>query len=225
MGYELEVVHPATAVWLTENGYTYRHEVVTDAGVIDFLATHKDGHRLIVECKSKGTAYLLAIRQVLDYQRELGLQFRPAIAIPVDSITPTIKAACHRRGVDVIGVTPLPALPIASKVLEEQDAAFDSLVAGYFCTHALKMVNFHTENNTNPSRDISVLMHLVMDAPFNNPSIIMQWILNECCEENPIFAKFIALGSFEDESTYAPQQDYFLPHVVELILRGIPFVW
>jgi|GEM_PF-6276554 len=102
--YENKVVHPAVGQWLTDHGYTWQHEVRIPVGRIDFLATHSDEHKLIVECKIESETSRAALRQLLDYQLYLGEDHFCALAMPSWAINEKVKKACEVRNVTLIAV-------------------------------------------------------------------------------------------------------------------------
>jgi hypothetical protein len=215
MGYEHEVIHPATAQWLEQNGYTYRHEVQTDAGNIDFLATHSDGHHLIVECKSRGSSYLSALRQVLDYQRELGSAFRASIAMPESDITPEIETACIRRNVGLIRLSSLGQFDRTKHNL-------DSIIGIFFCLEAWKMIDFHTKNNTSPVYDMFLLTNIILAAPFNNPPDVLRAVIKACHDKNPELVSSAVKGITPEEAIQEPSYEYyFAPRMMESFLLRI----
>jgi AcrR family transcriptional regulator len=95
--------HPQVATWLTENGYTYQHEVkMPEYGRADFVATHADGQRLIIECKVEtNVSNGRSIIQLLDYCRQMP-QTRPAFAIPIAKYTDYISNLCNTYDVQLI---------------------------------------------------------------------------------------------------------------------------
>lgn len=69
---EVKDYHPLVAKWLTENNYEYKHHYkLPDYGIADFLATHQDGHCLLVEAKCVRSKIKKAILQVRVYQLQL----------------------------------------------------------------------------------------------------------------------------------------------------------
>jgi len=102
MGYETEIVHPAMAKWLAENGYAFVHEYDTGDGRIDFLATRPDGHNLIVECKASASSIQSTVMQVVFYCRLMGNGYSPAIAIPGVFVTPAAREKTARLNIVLI---------------------------------------------------------------------------------------------------------------------------
>ncbi len=166
MGYETEVVHPAAAKWLEEHGYTYRHEVRTPAGIIDFLATHQDGHKLILECKGSAGGHLATLRQILDYKRYLGGGYRCAIAIPSYAVTNAFRSGCGLRGVKFI------LLDVPSKLSYHSGGIHLNIVRLYFWFEMWKMTDFHTHHKTNPAMDFSILADIVSDFPVYGKEVV-----------------------------------------------------
>lgn len=91
--YERAIVHPATALWLQENGYSFAHEPVLDRrdsdqvfiGVPDFLAWHDvDRRYLIVECKATPGTMGQVIYQMRRYENALNKPALKVIAVPGD---------------------------------------------------------------------------------------------------------------------------------------------
>lgn len=112
---ETRDIHPLVAEWLTENGYTYEHEYkMPDYGVVDFLATHADGHKLLVEAKPY-TNHKKAIFQALGYAIQLE-NVAPAIAIPEDALTPELKDIAGKYNVRVIGLNVVTAFDVEEPV-------------------------------------------------------------------------------------------------------------
>jgi uncharacterized protein YbaR (Trm112 family) len=69
---EVKDYHPLVAKWLVLNGYTYQHHYkLDDYGIVDFLATHEDGHKLLVEAKCVRSKIKEAILQVRVYQSQM----------------------------------------------------------------------------------------------------------------------------------------------------------
>jgi hypothetical protein len=98
---ELEVVHPLTAQWLTENGYKHKHEArLPEYGRADFVATSNDNSRLVVECKPKLDHRTRAhIMQLLGYcHREV----QGALAAPEDAVSDIAKELCLEYGILLI---------------------------------------------------------------------------------------------------------------------------
>ncbi len=120
--YEGQVVHPATAKWLTEHGYTFRHEVtIADYERADFVAIHESGHVLIVECKNSCTNFSSTIRQVKSYQSQYSASATSAIAIPQEAITDHARRTCARFSITLIELN-IPSLRperYVSRALEE----------------------------------------------------------------------------------------------------------
>lgn len=153
--YEHEFVHPATAQWLKEHGYTFKHEFKTPVGRLDFLAEHDDGGFLIVECKADCDETLKALRQVLDYQRHLGQDHQCALAAPSWSIDEQTISACNARGIWLIGLdTPERKKTVTESPLWMKRLPFyeDILRRPQFIL--LEILTFHATRNTPPIRDI-----------------------------------------------------------------------
>src|SRR5690242_7293801 len=91
--YEMSTVHPAVAKWLTDHDYTYQHEVyMPDYGRADFVATHDDGHILIIECKQDCSGATRAITQVRDYREQYNKKARIGLGVPLYTVTDQIRA-------------------------------------------------------------------------------------------------------------------------------------
>lgn len=121
MRYEVEIVHPAVAQWLIDNDYTYRCEVyMPDFGRADFIATHDDGHVLIVECKANGQGLSRAITQVSDYRNQYDPSARIAIALPGYCLNNKVSEICTRRGAHLITVD----VPLKSEVSDTRPPVF-----------------------------------------------------------------------------------------------------
>lgn len=124
--YELSIVHPATAEWLTAHDYTYEHEVdMPDYGRADFIATHKDGHILIVECKGSGQALSRSITQVRDYREQYNTKAKVAIAMPSISVGEVVLSSCKRRKVDII------SLDVQPKSKDKYEPAYREFIRDY----------------------------------------------------------------------------------------------
>lgn len=93
---ELKIVHPLTAQWLTDHGYTYEYEVkMPEYGRADFVAK-RSGEVLIVECKEKlGNETGRCLAQVVDYCRQYGQGARPAIAASHRYISRKVPQICN----------------------------------------------------------------------------------------------------------------------------------
>jgi AcrR family transcriptional regulator len=110
---EKQQFHPLVAKWLLENQYTYAYEVkMPEYGRADFLATHKDGHQLIVECKADTSAKAgKSIMQLLDYRTQLP-QSLAGYAIPSKFVTDRIVGLCQRYGVKLILIDIAQPIPV-----------------------------------------------------------------------------------------------------------------
>jgi hypothetical protein len=104
MSYELRVIHPVAATWLTDHDYTYEHEVyMPDYGRADFVAVHDDGHMLILECKVNCKGLSRAITQVTDYGHQYNPSAMLAIGVPEETIDSAAVSTCGKRSIKLIG--------------------------------------------------------------------------------------------------------------------------
>ena len=107
MPYELDIVHPATAEWLTTNGYTFRHEAKLFAGIVDFIA-YKDGQVFAVEAKSSllSSDFPLSVNQVMGYARQIQiinkLDAIPCLSAPSQCAFDHHIDLCAKLGIRVI---------------------------------------------------------------------------------------------------------------------------
>lgn len=70
--FEIEVVHPATMLWLTTNRCPYEHhKKLPDGSIPDFMF-YKDGLLAVGECKQDRANWRGSINQVLRYKRISG---------------------------------------------------------------------------------------------------------------------------------------------------------
>jgi hypothetical protein len=180
VSYEINVVHPAVAQWLTDHGYTWQHEVNIPTGRIDFLATHKDGQRLIVECKSDADDHRSALRQLLDYQLNLGSDYLGALAIPSWSVTDQVIKACKVRGVTLIAVD----VPEKEKFTEKQPSWIERLpfYTDLVCRPRFilrQIVQFHENLGTPPRNDIFKAYDMAQ-------RVVTQFNRNPLYRSNPI---------------------------------------
>lgn len=117
---EVKDFHPLVAQWLTDNGYEYQHEVdLPDFGRADFLAKHKDGHNLIVECK-----ITQSVNRTITQLRGYAVQIenpRLVLAIPGCLVTDNHHAVADRYGVEILkfDVAVEPAKPWRNEALDE----------------------------------------------------------------------------------------------------------
>lgn len=158
--YELSVVHPAVADWLTSHDYTYQHEVyMPDFGRADFVATHDDGHILIVEAKEDCTSTSRAITQVSDYRQQYNKQARIAIAVPNHTITDRAIGLCARRKCQLIGVL------VDTKEIFTAPRN-PSIDIEMIC----QIETFRTEWNKHPNRGIydAIYLYVNMDLSFES---------------------------------------------------------
>lgn len=102
MGYEHEILHPAIALWLQKEGFTYETEVkMPEYGRADFVA-HRNAETWIVEAKlSKSTR---TIAQVVDYCRQYGRSAIPVIAVPKGKDDEKLRNACDYWKVILLGI-------------------------------------------------------------------------------------------------------------------------
>jgi hypothetical protein len=125
---EIEIVHPAVATWLTENGYTYEHEfVLMFRKRVDFLARREPGAGLLIECKHHSRTIPATIKQVTRYksmyEQMVGLGWAEsldislAIAIPKSWVTSSAIVQCESAGIMLIEVE----APVAQQIRLEID--------------------------------------------------------------------------------------------------------
>lgn len=97
---EVRDIHPLVALWLTQNGYSYIHEYrLPDYGIVDFYATHSDGHILLVE--AKGERFSKVIAQLATYGNQIP-SARLAIAVSEISITPKLEMLATKYNMFII---------------------------------------------------------------------------------------------------------------------------
>ena len=109
--YELSVIHPATAKWLTDAGYTFEHEVyMKDYGRADFIAAHPTGQVLIIECKKDAHALSRTINQVSDYRQQYDRKAQIVIALPAYTVTDKVRELLERRKAGLIELSVPPKI-------------------------------------------------------------------------------------------------------------------
>lgn len=100
-----EDMHSAVAIWLTDNGYAWQHEVnAPQSGRVDFIGVHADGTILVVEVKPNAYSFSDTVSQVLNYQQQFGSTATPAIAIPRRSATDGVVKTCEDLAIRLIEI-------------------------------------------------------------------------------------------------------------------------
>lgn len=96
---EVRIIQPATAKFLSENGFSYDREVkMPTYGRADFVA-QKDGVTYIIECKDGADALKeRSIRQLMGYVSQI-TGSRAVFAIDRELLSPTISDVCQRDGI------------------------------------------------------------------------------------------------------------------------------
>jgi AcrR family transcriptional regulator len=102
---ELRSLHPRVARWLTENGYTFEHEVrMPEYGRADFVARDDKDNLFIVECKvNLNASDGRSIIQLLDYCRQIP-ESRGCYAIPSNLVSEYITRLCQLYNVIMIPI-------------------------------------------------------------------------------------------------------------------------
>lgn len=102
--HEVQDFHPLVEQWLTANGYTFIHHYdMPDYGTVDFLATHEDGHQLLVEAKLDKSGIRSGIVQAKSY----GVQMpdaQIALAIPAGLFAEEHHAMAEKYGIQIVEV-------------------------------------------------------------------------------------------------------------------------
>lgn len=97
---ETRDIHPLVVEWLIRNGYSYIHEYkLPDYGIVDFYATHADGHILLVEAKGKRLAKVLT--QLAGYGVQVMGAFL-AVAAPEILFIPKIEKIANKHNIRLI---------------------------------------------------------------------------------------------------------------------------
>jgi hypothetical protein len=110
MPYELDVVHPAGAIWLTQHGYTFKHEYPLIAGIVDFVA-YKNGRVYIVEAKTALAAagFPLHVNQILGYAFQYSVMYSisatPCLMAPEIWIDDLQREICKRLHIEIFPIT------------------------------------------------------------------------------------------------------------------------
>lgn len=102
--YENDVVHPATAKWLTDHGYAWEYEVLMPLkGRADFVA-HKDDKDFIIECKVSCDNFDLSIAQAKGYQEQYNPDALIMIVVPQECVTQRAETLARFTDVSLVGV-------------------------------------------------------------------------------------------------------------------------
>lgn len=161
---EIRDFHPLVASWLTENGYTYKHEFkMPEYGKADFVAQHADGHRLIVECKiGYGARDGRSIIQLLDYGRQMP-DCRMAYAIPSHLVSDNIIKLCENYSVMLLPIHVDSETDPIQIETNTKNTAFSNLMSWIEfrdkcrCSPAKavdEIVRFHDRYGTSPVMDV-----------------------------------------------------------------------
>lgn len=162
---EANVIHPLVAAWLDKNGYSYIHEYpLPDFGVVDFYATHSDGHKLLVEAK------LNTLSKVMTQLAGYGVQLpgvRLAIAAPAGAFTEQVKRVAYKYNVLTI---PLEVNLSREGYAEYSSGRFlsdgdvmNAISADRIMRTPNEIVQFikdwHSQRDSNPLLDFIMLFH------------------------------------------------------------------
>lgn len=112
--YEVKVLHPAVANWLTVNEYVYEHEKQLPTGRIDFVARHSSRSTLFIECKRDCSDVNGIIKGTLKYSPDIEVNAVLVIAVPAATLTTKAVAALKDKGISIIAidVKPLNAIDL-----------------------------------------------------------------------------------------------------------------
>lgn len=97
--------HLIVARWLKLNSYRYDYEVrMPEYGRADFVATHADGHTMIVECKVASNAQDgRSALQLVDYCRQMP-HSQGGFAIPADLVSDKVCEICDYYHVKLLPI-------------------------------------------------------------------------------------------------------------------------
>jgi hypothetical protein len=102
--YELGILHPSLANWLTKSGYTYEHHyAIPNIGIVDFLARRND-EILVIDAKESPKNLSRSLTQISDYRYHIDKQAVAAIALPAYTLTDKCQIMCKKRKIDIIAL-------------------------------------------------------------------------------------------------------------------------
>lgn len=157
--FEKEVVHPAAALWLESNGYSYEYEPRISGGKIPDFVFRKGNFIGVGECKQDRANLDGTIKQVLDYKRDLNANeafvFMPASELSCQSGNwesgedRLIRAGIRAVGLDI----PDNKAKLFTTIRPDAFAALSEFSKGLdldFSTVLMKLIDAQLENGETP---------------------------------------------------------------------------
>ncbi len=160
-------VKPATEKWLTDHNYSFSSEVkMPISGRADYIAYHPNGHCLIVECKSSALYIQRSIAQVLDYQTQYDQKAQAALAIPIHTISDSVRNLCQKRKLLLIELDVPAPLSKGNNWIENWEFAVRIVVAERLRFQSEQIIGeilrFHSLRDTDPRGDLGIVLQVAM---------------------------------------------------------------
>lgn len=134
--------HPQVEAWLTQNGYTFQHEVpMPEYGIADFIIANPENTQSVLECKwFTGNDFGRMVAQLLDYMRQMKMS--GIMAIPEQECDEWRRGICAYYGVALLPIPENPML-ILKELKEVRYAEYKDHITVLNSDEVEAFVNWH----------------------------------------------------------------------------------